>query len=223
MKPLLHIENIHKSFENNGTVINVLKGIDLQVLSGESLSITGPSGSGKSTLLNIMGTLELPSKGTVFFKHRNVYETDELGLCKIRNREIGFVFQLHHLLPEFNAEENTKIPALISGYSQEKSTEMAVAILSQMGLRDRLRHRVGELSGGEQQRVAIARALIMGPQLLLADEPTGNLDKVTGNEITELLLSLNKSKGLALIIATHNLELAHQMSRQLLLVDGRFE
>lgn len=223
MKPLLHIENIHKSFENNGTVINVLKGIDLQVLSGESLSITGPSGSGKSTLLNIMGTLEPPSKGTVLFKHRNVYETDELGLCKIRNREIGFVFQLHHLLPEFNAEENTKIPALISGYSQEKSTEMAVAILSQMGLRDRLRHRVGELSGGEQQRVAIARALIMGPQLLLADEPTGNLDKVTGNEITELLLSLNKSKGLALIIATHNLELAHQMSRQLLLVDGRFE
>jgi len=223
MKPLLHIENIHKSFENNGTVINVLKGIDLQVLSGESLSITGPSGSGKSTLLNIMGTLEPPSEGTVFFKHRNVYETDELGLCKIRNREIGFVFQLHHLLPEFNAEENTKIPALISGYSQEKSTEMAVAILSQMGLRDRLRHRVGELSGGEQQRVAIARALIMGPQLLLADEPTGNLDKVTGNEITELLLSLNKSKGLALIIATHNLELAHQMSRQLLLVDGRFE
>ncbi|MBW1715398.1 MAG: ABC transporter ATP-binding protein [Deltaproteobacteria bacterium] len=223
MKPLLHIENIHKSFENNGTVIDVLKGIDLQVLPGESLSITGPSGSGKSTLLNIMGTLEPPSKGTVFFKHRNVYETDELGLCKIRNREIGFVFQLHHLLPEFNAEENTKIPALISGYSQEKSTEMAVAILSQMGLRDRLRHRVGELSGGEQQRVAIARALIMGPQLLLADEPTGNLDKVTGNEITELLLSLNKSKGLALIIATHNLELAHQMSRQLLLVDGRFE
>ena len=223
MKPLLHIENIHKSFENNGTVINVLRGIDLQVLSGESLSITGPSGSGKSTLLNIMGTLEPPSKGTVLFKHRNVYETDELGLCKIRNREIGFVFQLHHLLPEFNAEENTKIPALISGYSQEKSTEMAVAILSQMGLRDRLRHRVGELSGGEQQRVAIARALIMGPQLLLADEPTGNLDKVTGNEITELLLSLNKSKGLALIIATHNLELAHQMSRQLLLVDGRFE
>lgn len=223
MKPLLQIENIHKSFENNGRVINVLKGIDLQVLAGESLSITGPSGSGKSTLLNIMGTLEPPSEGTVFFKDRNVYETDELGLCGIRNREIGFVFQLHHLLPEFNAEENTKIPALISGYSQEKSTEMAVAILSQMGLGDRLRHRVGELSGGEQQRVAIARALIMGPQLLLADEPTGNLDKVTGNEITRLLLSLNKSRGLSIIMATHNLELAHQMSRQLLLIDGRFE
>ena len=222
-KPLLHIENIHKSFENNGKIIHVLKGIDLQVLPGESLSITGPSGAGKSTLLNIMGTLESPSQGTVLFKDRDVYGMDELGLCKIRNREIGFVFQLHHLLPEFNAEENTKIPALISGYSQEKSTEMAVAILSQMGLGDRLHHRVGELSGGEQQRVAIARALIMGPQLLLADEPTGNLDKVTGNEITKLLLSLNKSKGLALIIATHNLVLAQQMSRQLLLVDGRFE
>jgi lipoprotein-releasing system ATP-binding protein len=135
---------------------------------------------------------------------------------------MGFVFQLHHLLPEFNAEENTKIPALISGYSQEESSEMAVDILCQVGLQDRLRHRVGELSGGEQQRVAIARALIMGPQLLLADEPTGNLDKVTGDGITKLLLSLNKSKGLALIIATHNLELAQQMSRQLLLVDGRF-
>jgi lipoprotein-releasing system ATP-binding protein len=222
-KPLLHIENIHKSFENNGKIIHVLKGIDLQVFPGESLAITGPSGAGKSTLLNIMGTLEPPSEGTVFFKNRNVYEMDELSLCKIRNREVGFVFQLHHLLPEFNAEENTKIPALISSYRQEKSTEMAVGILSQMGLRDRLRHRVGELSGGEQQRVAIARALIMGPELLLADEPTGNLDKVTGSEITKLLLSLNKSKNLALIIATHNLELAQQMSRQLLLVDGRFE
>jgi len=147
---------------------------------------------------------------------------DEIGLSKIRNREIGFVFQLHHLLPEFNAEENTMIPALISGHSKAKSAEMASAILSQVGLENRLKHRVGELSGGEQQRVAIARALIMGPKLLLADEPTGNLDKATGDEITKLLLSLNKSRGLALIIATHNLELAYKMSKQLQLVDGRF-
>jgi lipoprotein-releasing system ATP-binding protein len=221
-KPILQIENIYKSFENNGQMIQVLKGINLQVLPGESLAITGPSGAGKSTLLNIMGTLELPSKGKVLFNDSDVYQMDEMGLSKIRNREIGFIFQFHHLLPEFNAEENAMIPALISRYSERKSAEMASAILSQMGLKDRLRHRVGELSGGEQQRVAIARALIMGPKLLLADEPTGNLDKVTGDEITELLLSLNKSQDLALVIATHNLELAHKMSKQLQLVDGRF-
>jgi lipoprotein-releasing system ATP-binding protein len=219
---MLQIEDIHKSFENNGQIIQVLKGINLQVSPGESLAIIGPSGAGKSTLLNIMGTLEPPSKGKVFFKSSDVYQMDEMRLSKIRNREIGFVFQLHHLLPEFNAEENTMIPALISGHGKRESAEMASAILSQVGLRDRMGHRVGELSGGEQQRVAIARALIMGPKLLLADEPTGNLDKVTGGEITKLLLYLNKSKGLALVIATHNLELAHQMSRQFQLVDGRF-
>jgi len=219
---MLRIEDIHKGFENSGQIIQVLKGIDLHVLPGETLAIIGPSGSGKSTLLNIMGTLEPPSKGKVFFNDSDVYQMDERGLGKIRNREIGFVFQFHHLLSEFNAEENTMIPALISGYSKRESVEMASAMLSQMGLKDRLSHRVGELSGGEQQRVAIARALIMGPKLLLADEPTGNLDKVTGDEITKLLLYLNKNRGLALVIATHNLELAHQMSKQLLLVDGRF-
>ncbi len=219
---MLRIENIYKSFENNGQIIEVLKGISVQVLPGESLAITGPSGAGKSTLLNIMGTLEPPSQGEVFFDDRNVYQMDEMGLNKIRNRGIGFVFQFHHLLLEFNAEENTMIPALISGYSKRESAEMASVILSQMGLKDRLNHRVGELSGGEQQRVAIARALIMGPRLLLADEPTGNLDKETGGEITKLLLYLNRTKGLALVIATHNLEVARQMSKQLLLVDGRF-
>lgn len=219
---MLRIEDIYKSFENNGQIIEVLKGISVQVLPGESLAITGPSGAGKSTLLNIMGTLEPPSQGEVFFNDCNVYRMDEMGLNKIRNREIGFVFQFHHLLLEFNAEENTMIPALISGYSKRESAEMASVILSQMGLKDRLNHRVGELSGGEQQRVAIARALIMGPRLLLADEPTGNLDKETGGEITKLLLYLNRTKGLALVIATHNLEVARQMSKQLLLVDGRF-
>jgi lipoprotein-releasing system ATP-binding protein len=219
---MLRIENIFKTFENSGQVIQVLKGINLHVLPGESYGIIGPSGAGKSTLLNIMGTLEPPSEGNVFFKDLDVYQMGERGLSKIRNREIGFVFQFHHLLLEFNAEENTMIPALIAGYSKAKSVEMASAILSQVGLENRLKHRVGELSGGEQQRVAIARALIMGPKLLLADEPTGNLDKATGDEITKLLLSLNKDRGLALIIATHNLELAHKMSKQLQLVDGRF-
>ncbi len=219
---MLRIENIYKDFKNNSQIIQVLKGIDLQVNPGDALAIIGPSGTGKSTLLNIMGTLEPPSQGKVFFNDCNVYQMDEMELNKIRNREIGFIFQLHHLLPEFNAEENTMIPALISGYSKRESAEMASAILSQMGLKDRLNHRVGELSGGEQQRVAIARALIMEPQLLLADEPTGNLDKVTGDGIAKLLLSLNKSRGLALVIATHNLELARQMSKQLQLTDGRF-
>jgi len=222
MKPLLRIENIYKDFENNGRVLQVLKGVNLQLLPGESIAVTGPSGAGKSTLLNIMGTLEKPSKGNVFFNDRDVYEMDEIGLCRIRNREIGFAFQSHHLLPEFNAMENAMIPALVSGCSKKESAEMASSILSQMGLKERLSHRVGELSGGEQQRVAIARALIMEPKLLLADEPTGNLDKATGQEITELILSLNKSKGLALVIATHNIELAGRMSKQLLLVDGRF-
>ena len=219
---MLRIENIYKDFKNNSQIIQVLKGIDLQILPGDALAIIGPSGAGKSTLLNIMGTLEPPSQGKVFFNDCNVYQMDEMELNKIRNRKIGFIFQLHHLLPEFNAEENTMIPALISGYSKRESAEMASAILSQMGLKDRLNHRVGELSGGEQQRVAIARALIMEPQLLLADEPTGNLDKVTGDGIAKLLLSLNKSRGLALVIATHNLELARQMSQQLQLTDGRF-
>ena len=219
---MLRIENIYKTFENSGQIIQVLKGMNLHVLPGESYGIIGPSGAGKSTLLNIMGTLEPPSEGNVFFNDLDVYQLDEMSLSKIRNREIGFVFQFHHLLLEFNAEENTMIPALISGYSKAKAAEMAQAILSQMGLEDRLKHRVGELSGGEQQRVAIARALIMEPKMLLADEPTGNLDKATGDEITNLLLSLNRNRGLALIIATHNLELAHKMSKELRLVDGRF-
>jgi lipoprotein-releasing system ATP-binding protein len=222
MKPLLHIDTIYKDFEKDSQIIRALRGINLQISKGESLSITGPSGAGKSTLLNIMGTLEPPSQGRVFFEDRNVYEMDEAGMNGIRNREIGFVFQFHHLLYEFNAIENAMVPALISGYGKREAGEMASDILAQMGLQDRLFHRVGELSGGEQQRVAIARALIMGPKLLLADEPTGNLDKTTGEEITDLLLELNKSTGLALVIATHNLELARQMSQQLHLVDGRF-
>jgi lipoprotein-releasing system ATP-binding protein len=223
MKPLLSIDSIYKDFEKDSQIIHALRGINLRISKGESLSITGPSGAGKSTLLNIMGTLEPPSQGKVFFEDRDIYEMDEAGINRIRNRHIGFVFQFHHLLYEFNAIENAMVPALIGGYGKREAGEMASEILDRMGLRDRLFHRVGELSGGEQQRVAIARALIMGPKLLLADEPTGNLDKTTGEEITDLLLELNKSTGLALVIATHNLELARQMSQQLHLVDGRFE
>jgi lipoprotein-releasing system ATP-binding protein len=222
MKPLLTIDDVHKDFRKKDQLIQILKGVSLQILPGESLAIIGPSGAGKSTLLNIMGTLEPPSKGRVFFNEKDVFQMDERGLNAIRNLEIGFVFQFHHLLFEFNAQENVSIPAMIAGQDKRESADRASIILEKMGLEDRIYHRIGELSGGEQQRVAIARALIMEPKLLLADEPTGNLDKATGDEIIKLLIELNNEKGLALIIVTHNIELADQLSKKLLLIDGKF-
>jgi len=219
---MLELENIYKSFTHDGHLIEVLKGIDLVVHPGESLSITGTSGVGKSTLLNIMGTLEPPTKGIVRFDNRNVNELDEATLCKLRNRDIGFVFQFHHLLPEFDALENTLMPALIARSNRNKAMELAREMLIKVGLEDRMHHRIGELSGGEQQRVAIARALIMRPKLLLADEPTGNLDRITGEGVVDVLLRLNKEEDLAVVIATHNQRLAEKMSRQMEIVDGRF-
>ncbi len=218
---MLVLDNVHKSFRHNQLMIHVLKGIDLVVQQAESLSITGASGAGKSTLLNIMGALEPPSKGMVRYENRSVSDMNERELCKLRNQDIGFVFQFHHLLPEFNALENTLIPALIARIPKRKATEMARDILAKVGLEGRINHRVGELSGGEQQRVAIARALIMRPKLLLADEPTGNLDMVTGEAIIDLLRQLNRDAGLTVVIVTHNLKLANKMSRQMELVDGR--
>jgi lipoprotein-releasing system ATP-binding protein len=217
---LLELENVHKSFRHNGNIINVLCGIDISVGKGESIAILGASGAGKSTLLNIMGALEAPTKGTVKFNNRYLGTIDEKALCQLRNREIGFVFQFHHLLPEFNALENTLMPALIARLNRDRGMEGAREMLAKVGLENRLYHRVGELSGGEQQRVAIARALIMRPQLLLADEPTGNLDSVTGEEIVELLLQISKEDGLSMVIATHNQGLANKMSQQMEIVDG---
>lgn len=218
---MLELENICKSFRHDGNLIEVLKGIDLVINKGESFAITGASGVGKSTLLNIMGSLETPTKGIVRFDKKRIDEFDEVGLSKLRNRELGFVFQFHHLLPEFDALENTIMPALIGRSSKKRAVEMARAILIKVGLEKRMHHRVGELSGGEQQRVAVARALIMGPKLLLADEPTGNLDRITGEGIVDLLLQLNQDQGLALVIATHNQHLAKRMSQQKEIVDGR--
>ena len=220
---MLALENVHKSFKQNQLVIQVLKGVDLVLAKGESLSITGVSGAGKSTLLNIMGALEPPSEGTVRFEDRKVEEMQEAEICRMRNRDIGFVFQFHHLLPEFDALENALMPALIARVSKKKAISMAQEMLTKVGLEKRMVHRIGELSGGEQQRVAIARALIMKPRLLLADEPTGNLDLKTGEAIFDLLLQLNREEGLSMVVVTHNPKLAKKMSRQMELADGRIQ
>ena len=218
---MLALEDIHKSFTHQGTLIKVLRGIDLVLNPGDSLAVMGASGVGKSTLLNIMGSLDPPTKGIVKFDERNVYEMDNVSLSHFRNMEIGFVFQFHHLLPEFNALENTMIPALIGRYPRKEATEMATEVLEKVGLIKRLTHRTGELSGGEQQRVAIARSLIMKPKLILADEPTGNLDWLTGQEIADLLLHLNTEGNVAMVVATHNQRLAQKMSKQMEIVGGR--
>jgi lipoprotein-releasing system ATP-binding protein len=220
---VLALENVRKSFKQNQLVIEVLKGVDLVLAKGETLSITGVSGAGKSTLLNIMGALEPPSEGTVRFENRKIEEMQEAEICRLRNRDIGFVFQFHHLLPEFNALENALMPALIARVSKRKATSMAQDMLARVGLEKRMIHRIGELSGGEQQRVAIARALIMKPKLLLADEPTGNLDLSTGEAVFDLLLRLNREEGLSMVVVTHNAKLAKKMSRQMELADGRIQ
>lgn len=219
--PMLSLENVFKSFLHHGDVIEVLKGVSLVINSGDSLAVMGASGVGKSTLLNIMGSLEPPSKGLVKFREFNMYQMDEGRLARLRNREIGFVFQFHHLLPELNALENTMMPALIARCSKKKAAGMARDVLFKVGLERRMTHRAGELSGGEQQRVAIARALIMSPKLILGDEPTGNLDWLTGQEIADLLLQLNRDEGVAMVIATHNQKLAEKMSKKMELIDGR--
>jgi lipoprotein-releasing system ATP-binding protein len=220
---VLALEDIYKSFTHQGDLIEVLKGLDLVIQPGDSLAILGASGVGKSTLLNIMGSLEPPTKGKVKFGDRDVYAMDEMAVSRFRNMEIGFVFQFHHLLPEFNALENTMMPALIARYSKRDAVGMATEVLEKVGLEKRLTHRTGELSGGEQQRVAIARAIIMRPTLILADEPTGNLDWLTGQEIANLLLRLNREEGMSIVIATHNHRLAEKMSRQMEIVGGRIQ
>jgi lipoprotein-releasing system ATP-binding protein len=219
-KAVLVLQDIHKTYSHLGDPIAVLKGIDLNLAPGESLAIIGASGVGKSTLLHIMGSLEPPTKGTVFFGDRKVGDMDESALCRLRNREIGFVFQFHHLLPEFNALENVMMPALIARHPLKRAMNLAEDVLRQVGLGNRLNHRTGEMSGGEQQRVAIARALVMKPRLILADEPTGNLDWKTGEEVADLLAKLNREIGMTMVVATHNQRLASRMSAQREIVGG---
>lgn len=220
---MLELINIYKSFKHNDNVIRVLHDINMAVTPGETLALLGASGVGKSTLLNVMGALEGPSSGRVLFDGRVLSDLDEASLCRLRNRDIGFVFQFHHLLPEFNALENTIMPGLIARMARKDAVREAEGHLERVGLGHRMKHRIGELSGGEQQRVAIARALIMRPRLLLADEPTGNLDRITGEGIFDLLLRLNREDGLAMVIATHNESLAERLSRRVEIVDGRIK
>lgn len=219
-KIILELRDVHKTFPFDGDSIEVLKGVDLMVESAQTIAITGVSGSGKSTLLHIIGTLERPTKGRVIIDSKDIADMKEEELSVLRNRYIGFVFQFYHLLPELDALENTMLPCMIGRRDPKKIRKEAEQILERVGLSHRLFHKVGELSGGEQQRVAIARALVNDPKILLADEPTGCLDTMTGEEIMELLLSLNREKGVTIVLATHNLRLSKKMERQMELIDG---
>ncbi len=219
-EPVLQVKGIHKHFGSGERRVDVLRGIDLSLSGQESTAVVGASGVGKTTLLHILGTLERPSAGEVIYEGVNVLTFSEIQLAAYRNRSIGFVFQFHHLLSEFSALENVMLPPLIGRMSKRESRERARYVLDLVGLSHRVQHRVGELSGGEQQRVAVARALVLKPKVLLADEPTGNLDTKSSRNIHELLLRLNQEQKVILVVVTHNMELAGMMQRQLHMKDG---
>jgi lipoprotein-releasing system ATP-binding protein len=221
VKELIQVEQLFKAYGNGAKRVEVLKGLNLTFFQGERAAIVGASGVGKTTLLHILGTLDRPTSGKVLYEGKDIYALNERDLALFRNREIGFVFQFHHLLPEFSAMENTMMPCLIQGIPKKESASRAEGILTLVGLKERLSHKPGELSGGEQQRVAVARALVLEPKILLADEPTGNLDTKTGESVFDLLQELNQIKGVTLIVVTHNLKLAEKLSRQIQLIDGK--
>jgi lipoprotein-releasing system ATP-binding protein len=218
---LLEVSGLAKSFATGEGTIDVLRDLDLRVERGEMLAILGESGVGKSTLLHVLGTLDHPSAGTVRFEGRDLFDEAPDALARFRNERLGFVFQFHHLLPEFSAVENVMMPGLLRGLAPGAVRPRAEAILEEVGLSARLRHPVGKLSGGERQRVAVARALALDPLLVLADEPTGNLDPATGERVADLLLALNRTRGAALVVVTHSLELAGRLGRAERLVGGR--
>jgi lipoprotein-releasing system ATP-binding protein len=217
----VEVRGLAKSFAHAGRRLDILQGIDVVLEPGEMVAVVGASGAGKSTLLHILGTLDVPTSGVLKIDGVDVTKMGPAQLADFRNRTIGFVFQFHHLLPEFTALENVMMPALIQRVPRAEATRRARDILTRVGLAERLTHKPGELSGGEQQRVALARALVMRPALLLADEPTGNLDHLTGEEVHHLFFELNRERGTTMIIVTHNPELAARMPRRLQMVDGR--
>lgn len=217
----IRLSALKKSYQKGASRIEVLKGIDLTIDAGDKVAIVGASGAGKSTLLNIIGALDRPSAGEIFYKNEPIFKMDDRKLALFRNKKVGFVFQSHHLLPEFSAVENVMLPALIGGGANfDLARSRAEELLREVGLGERLDHRPGELSGGEQQRCAIVRALMQEPEVILADEPTGNLDSNTGREVFKLLLELNKEKNITLLIVTHNEELAEKMNMRLTIHDG---
>lgn len=220
MNKLLSVSGLCKSYQTGSSQVEVLKGINLEVAKGTTTALVGASGAGKTTLLHIMGALDRPSSGTVLFNGKNLFKHTDRELADFRSKNIGFVFQFHHLLPEFSAVENTMMPALIARENRRQAEEKAKELLSELGLGHRFEHRPGELSGGEQQRVAIARALVMNPDLLLADEPTGNLDMKTSEAIHQSLLRLQQKNGITMIIVTHNERLAAGMEQVIRLTDG---
>lgn len=219
--PLIEAAGICKSFQNEGSRIEILKDASFHLSAGETVAVVGASGIGKSTFLHLLGTLDLPDAGKLLFQGEDVCQFDAPGLARLRNQSIGFVFQFHHLLPEFSALENAMMPALIHGVKKTDAQEAADQILVRVGLKERLNHRVTKLSGGEQQRVALARALVLKPRVLLADEPTGNLDRRNSDQIHELLMELNREFGMAMVVVTHNTALASFMARRVTILDGQ--
>jgi lipoprotein-releasing system ATP-binding protein len=220
---VLEAKGVFRSFQTGSVILDVLKGVDLEIYQGEIVALIGPSGSGKSTLLHILGALDRPDKGSVNLDSVEVFSLNDKELAHLRNRTVGFVFQFHHLLPEFSALENVMLPKLIAGEEIKSIENKAMELLDEVGLKDRKDHKPGELSGGEQQRVAVARALINDPKIVIADEPSGNLDRNTAESLHNLILELNRSRNQTFVLATHNLELAQRANRIFRLKDGQVE
>lgn len=221
MSVVLELRNIVREYKSAAGILSVLSGADLVLNPGELVGLVGPSGSGKSTLLHTAGLLEKPEGGQVFLEGEDCLALNDTGRTRLRREKLGFVYQFHHLLPEFNARDNVAMPLMVGGMSRKKAREKADLILADMGLSERLTHQPGQMSGGEQQRVAIARALVNDPRLVIADEPTGNLDPATTERVFESLIRMARSEGAAVLVATHNMSLTQHMNRVLTLQDGK--
>jgi lipoprotein-releasing system ATP-binding protein len=218
-QPVIACQDLYKTYQ--GLDVAVLNGIDLSVNTGEQVAIVGASGSGKSTLLHLLGGLDIPSSGDVHILNQNLAKLSEAQKGHLRNQSLGFVYQFHHLLPEFTALENVAMPLLIRRVAREQALTTASEMLEKVGLKHRLEHMPGELSGGERQRAALARAMVTAPQCILADEPTGNLDRHTAHAVFDLLLEMNQTQHVSLVVVTHDLELAAKMQRRYKLIDGQ--